>query len=87
MYAEHHPQTDNLTATSVFSAGAALPSTTNIPIALGDWQAHASVQSDNNPWDLERILVAAPAAVPRLRGMTSLEPGSDIGGSIRIPAA
>ena len=56
MYAEHHPQTDGLTATSVFSAGAALPGTTNIPIALGDWQAHSPVCSrTNNPWDLERI--------------------------------
>ncbi len=87
---DYRPQTDGPIARSVFAAGAALLGKTNIPVALGDWQADSPVYGrTNNPWDLERTPGGSTGggSAALASGMTPLEIGSDIGGSIRVPAA
>lgn len=84
------PASDGLVARSVFDAGAALLGKTNIPVALGDWQADSPVYGrTNNPWDLSRTPGGSTGggAAALAAGLTPLEIGSDIGGSIRVPAA
>ena len=90
MFAEYTPVSDGLIAASVFEAGAALLGKTNIPVALGDWQADSPVYGrTNNPWDVERTPGGSTGGggAALAAGFTPLELGSDIGGSIRIPAA
>jgi len=90
MFADHRPDSDGPVAARVFAAGACLLGTTNIPTALGDWQADSPVYGrTNNPWDLERTPGGSTGggAAALAAGLTPLEIGSDIGGSIRVPAA
>jgi amidase len=87
---DHRPATDGPIARSVFAAGACLLGKTNIPVALGDWQADSPVYGrTNNPWDRERTPGGSTGGggAALAAGMTPLEIGSDIGGSIRVPAA
>ena len=84
------PQQDGLVAHQVFEAGAALLGKTNIPVALGDWQADSPVYGrTNNPWDLNRTPGGSTGGggAALAAGLTPLEVGSDIGGSVRVPAA
>lgn len=88
--AGHVPERDGPVAERVFAAGACLLGTTNIPVALGDWQANSPVYGrTGNPWDLDRTPGGSTGggAAALGSGMTPLEIGSDIGGSIRVPAA
>ncbi len=77
-------------AKAVFEAGACLLGKTNIPVALGDWQADSPIYGrTNNPWDLKRTPGGSTGggSAALAAGMTPLEIGSDIGGSIRVPGA
>ncbi len=63
---------------------------TNTPVLAGDWQTfNALYGTTNNPWDLERTPGGSSggAAAALAAGVTSLEIGSDIGGSLRVPAS
>jgi amidase len=83
-------QVDGPLARRVFDAGACLLGKTNIPVALGDWQANSpNYPRTNNPWDLDRTPGGSTGggAAALAAGLTPLEVGSDIGGSIRVPAA
>lgn len=87
---DYRPSEDCVVARRVFDAGACLLGKTNIPVALGDWQADSPVYGrTNNPWDLSRTPGGSTGggAAALATGMTPLEIGSDIGGSIRVPAA
>lgn len=87
---DYRPASDGPIASSVFGAGACLLGKTNIPVALGDWQSDSPVYGrTNNPWNLERTPGGSTGggAAALAAGMTPLEIGSDIGGSIRVPAA
>ena len=87
---DYRPASDGPLATAVFSAGACLLGKTNIPVALGDWQADSPIYGrTNNPWDLGRTPGGSTGGggAALAAGMTPLEIGSDIGGSIRVPAA
>ncbi len=87
---DYHPAVDGPVATQVFGAGACLLGKTNIPVALGDWQADSPVYGrTNNPWDVSRTPGGSTGGggAALATGMTPLEVGSDIGGSIRVPAA
>jgi len=89
-FAQHTPATDGLVARRVFAAGACLLGKTNIPFALADWQADSTIYGrTNNPWDLDRSPGGSTGGggAALAAGMTPLEIGSDIGGSIRVPAA
>ena len=71
-------------------AGAVLMGKTNVPPMLADWQSANPVYGRaNNPWDLGRTPGGSSggSAAALAAGLTALEVGSDIGGSIRVPAA
>src|SRR6266852_4707071 len=74
----------------VKSAGAIVMAKTNVPQMLADWQSNNPVYGrTNNPWDLARTPGGSTGggAAALAAGLTPLEFGSDIGGSIRVPAA
>ncbi|MBV9325180.1 MAG: hypothetical protein JO352_15465 [Chloroflexi bacterium] len=74
----------------VLSAGAVLLGKTNIAVMLGDWQSDNPVYGRTvNPWnaDLTPGGSTGGGAAAVAAGLSPLEFGSDIGGSIRVPAA
>lgn len=69
--------------------GAVILGLTNVPVALGDWQSENPVYGRTvNPFDPARSPGGSSggAAAALATGMVPLEIGSDIGGSIRMPA-
>jgi amidase len=71
-------------------AGAVIWGKTNTPVMAGDWQTfNALYGTTNNPWDQARTPGGSSggAAAALAAGVTALEIGSDIGGSLRIPAS
>lgn len=76
-------------AEALIEAGAVVVGKTNVPTGGGDWQASNQLFGrTNNPWDLERTSGGSTAGAAAVAcGMSPLELGSDIGGSVRIPAA
>ncbi|WP_337185538.1 amidase family protein [Phenylobacterium sp.] len=72
------------------AAGAIILGKTNVPPFLADWQSTNPVYGRTcNPWDLSRTPGGSSggSAAALAARMTPLEVGSDIGGSIRVPAA
>jgi amidase len=72
------------------AAGAVLLGKTNVPPMLADWQSANPIHGRaNNPWDLGRTPGGSSggSAAAIAAGLSALEVGSDIGGSIRVPAA
>jgi amidase len=70
-------------------AGAVIMGKTNVPVLLGDFQSYNPVYGvTNNPWDPARTPGGSSggAAAAVAAGFSYLEYGSDIGGSLRIPA-
>ncbi|WP_089937634.1 amidase family protein [Candidatus Entotheonella palauensis] len=89
-FKDYRPDVDGPIADSVFRAGVCLLGKTNIPFSLADWQADSTIYGrTNNPWDLSRTPGGSTGGggAALAAGMTPLEVGSDIGGSIRVPAA
>jgi amidase len=73
----------------LIEAGAIVYGKTNVPYRLTDWQTFNPLfGTTNNPYDLARAPGGSSggAAAALATGMTPLEVGSDIGGSIRNPA-
>ncbi len=71
------------------AAGAIILGKTNVPPMLSDFQSNNPVYGrTNNPWDLTRTPGGSSGGggAALAAGMVPLEFGSDIGGSIRIPA-
>lgn len=71
-------------------AGAVIWGKTNLPVMAGDWQTYNALYgTTNNPWDLDRGPGGSSggAAAALASGITALEIGSDIGGSLRVPAS
>lgn len=71
------------------AAGAIVFAKTNVPANLADWQTFNAIYGvTNNPWDLDRAPGGSSggSAAALAAGLTPLEVGSDIGGSIRGPA-
>ena len=76
--------------TRVKGAGAIVMAKTNVPQMLSDWQSVNPIYGrTNNPWDLGRTPGGSTGggAAALAAGLTPVEFGSDIGGSIRVPAA
>jgi amidase len=83
------PQRDALAVRRLKAAGAVVFGKTNVPRALGDWQSFNDIYGvTNNPWDLSRSPGGSSGggAAALAAGLSALEAGSDIGGSIRQPA-
>ena len=71
------------------SAGAIVVGKTNVPVMLGDWQSYNPIYgTTNNPWDLTRTPGGSTGggAAALAAGLGCLTIGSDLSGSIRIPA-
>jgi amidase len=71
------------------SAGAIVVGKTNVPVMLGDWQSYNPIYgTTNNPWDLRRTPGGSTGggAAAISTGLGCLTIGSDLAGSIRIPA-
>ena len=69
--------------------GAVVWGKSNTPVLAGDWQTfNALYGTTNKPWDVRRTTGGSSggAAGALAAGVTALEVGSDIGGSLRIPA-
>jgi amidase len=86
----HVPQDDAQVVTAIKDAGAIVVGKTNVPLWSGDFQTFNEMfGTTNNPWDLSRVPGGSSggAAAAVACGMTSFEIGTDIGGSVRVPAA
>ncbi len=70
-------------------AGAVVLGKTNVPFMLGDYQSYNAIYGQtNNPWDVNRGPGGSSggSAAALAAGLTGIEAGSDIGGSLRNPA-
>ena len=84
------PREDAVAVARLRAAGAIVFGKTNVPMALADLQSFNDVYgTTNNPWDLARGPGGSSggSAAALAAGLNGLEFGSDIGGSIRNPAA
>ncbi len=73
----------------LLDTGAILIGATNVPVNLADWQTYNPIYgTTNNPWDLKRTPSGSSggSAAALAAGLGYLSVGSDIGGSIRVPA-
>ena len=87
--AELVPDRDADAVALLKAAGAIVFAKTNLPLYAGDTQTANDVYgTTSNPWDLTRSPGGSSggAAAALATGMTLLELGSDIGGSIRNPS-
>ncbi|MEQ1607698.1 MAG: amidase family protein [Hyphomonadaceae bacterium] len=89
-YANRPLRTADAAATArLRAAGAVIWGKTNTPYLAGDNQTYNPVHGrTSNPWDLSRTPGGSSggAAAALATGITPLELGSDIGGSLRLPA-
>ncbi len=80
---------DSDTVRRLKEAGAHFIGKTNVPLSLADFQSFNEVYgTTSNPWNPDRIPGGSSggSAAALAAGLTGLEAGSDIGGSIRNPA-
>lgn len=88
-WASHVPERNAASVQRLVDAGCVVFGKTNVPIFTTDLQSYNLLfGATNNPWDLARTCGGSSggAAVAVACGFTAFEVGSDIGGSIRIPA-
>lgn len=89
-WAEHVPAQDALAVQRLRDAGAIVLGKTNTPAFCSDFQTYNTLfGTTHNPWDLTRTPGGSSggAAAALAAGLTPIELGSDIAGSIRLPAA
>jgi amidase len=82
-------QADAVSVTRLKAAGAIVLGKTNVPLQLADWQSYNDIYgTTNNPWDLGRTPGGSSggAAAALAAGYVSLELGTDLAGSLRVPA-
>ena len=83
------PAEDALSITRVKDAGGVILGKTNVPVGLGDWQSYNDIYgTTNNPFDLGRTPGGSSggSSAALAAGYGPLSLGSDIGGSLRVPA-
>ena len=88
-FADNIAETDSAVVSRYRAAGAHFMGKTNVPLGLGDFQSYNEIYgTTNNPWDVEATPGGSSGgtAVALAAGLTGLDSGSDIGGSIRNPA-
>jgi amidase len=82
-------QDDAAVVEQLKAAGAHVMGKSNVPLRLADWQSYNDIYgTTNNPWDTARSPGGSSggSAAALAAGLTGLEFGSDIGGSIRNPS-
>jgi amidase len=87
---DHVPQRDATVMKRLRGAGAIIVGKTNVPTYCADWQTFNDLYgTTNNPWDVTRTPGGSSggAAAAVAAGLTPVEVGSDIAGSIRLPSA
>src|SRR5215470_3500207 len=83
------PTEDALVVSRLKGAGAVVIGKTNIPLGLRDFQSYNDIYgTTNNPWDVSRSPGGSSggSAASLAAGFETLSVGSDIGGSVRVPA-
>jgi amidase len=87
--ANHRAERDALTVRRLRDAGAVIIGKTNVCPWLADYIGDNPIYGrTNNPWDITRTSGGSTAGSAALAaGLIPLELGSDLGGSIRVPAA
>lgn len=88
-FKDWRPDQDAVVVARLKAAGAVILGKTNVPVALNDWQSFNAVYgTTNNPWDRTRTSGGSSggSAASLAAGYVPLEMGSDLGGSIRVPA-
>ena len=88
--AKHTPvRKSSIAVRRLQAAGAVVFGKTNVPVDLADWQSYNPVYGTTaNPWNPDHTPGGSSggSAAAVAAGLTGLEIGSDIGGSIRVPA-
>ncbi|HUI06151.1 MAG TPA: amidase [Verrucomicrobiae bacterium] len=87
--ASHIPTADATVVARLQAAGAIVLGKTNLPLLVHGFQSDNPVFGrTNNPWNLKRTPGGSTGggAAALAAGMSTLEVGSDYGGSVRIPA-
>ena len=87
--ANHIPRSNAIAVQRYVDAGAIVFGKTNVPFMSADLQSFNEVYGiSNNPWNTARTCGGSSggAAAAVAAGLTPLEIGSDIGGSIRTPS-
>jgi len=88
-FRDFRPTDDAVLVKRLKAAGAIILGKTNVPPSLGDWQSANPIHGVTvNPHDHSRTPGGSSGggAAALAAGMVPLELGSDIGGSIRVPA-
>lgn len=83
------PSQDALVVSRLKEAGAVVVGKTNIPQGLRDFQSYNEIYgTTRNPWDIDRSPGGSSggSAASLAAGFEALSIGSDIGGSVRVPA-
>jgi amidase len=83
------PAEDALVVSRLKEAGAVIIGKTNIPLGLRDFQSYNDIYgTTNNPWDVGSSPGGSSggSAASLAAGLGALSIGSDIGGSVRVPA-
>jgi amidase len=83
------PAEDAVTVVRVKDAGGVILGKTNVPVGLADWQSYNDIYgTTNNPFDLGRTPGGSSggSSAALAAGYGPLSLGSDIGGSLRVPA-
>jgi amidase len=86
---DFYPKEDALVVTRVKDAGAVILGKTNVPVGLGDWQSYNDIYgTTNNPYDLGRTPGGSSggSSAALAAGYGALSLGSDLAGSLRVPA-
>ena len=83
------PAEDALAVTRIKDAGGVILGKTNVPLALGDWQSYNDIYgTTNNPYDLSRTPGGSSggSSAALAAGYGALSIGTDLAGSLRVPA-
>ncbi|QPF91324.1 amidase [Bradyrhizobium commune] len=83
------PAEDAVAVSRIKQAGGVILGKTNVPVGLGDWQSYNEIYGvTNNPYDLGRTPGGSSggSSAALATGYGPLSIGSDIGGSLRVPA-
>jgi amidase len=83
------PPSDSLVVSRLKAAGAVIIGKTNVPFMLTDYQSYNEIHgTTRNPWDVARTPGGSSggSAAALAAGYVALELGSDLGGSLRVPA-